>query len=136
MPISSASMRQFLSLILFVLFSPNPVLAGSHHPQEFLQSIAGTKNQGYAIYEHFCSNCHAIKPIINLGAPKIADEKDWSLRIKQGLAVLFEHTDAGLNAMPPRGGCFECTDEQLLSAILALLPEKEKNLLINQTKAR
>lgn len=120
-----------VSITLFLLLQTT-VLAQSHHPQEFLQSITGTKNEGKAIYQHFCSNCHASKPVINLGAPKIASELDWSYRVKQGLDVLFEHTDTGLNAMPPRGGCFECTDEQLLAAIIAMLPEKDKKSLLNQ----
>lgn len=72
---------------------------------------------------HFCANCHALKPLIELGAPKIQQVKDWESRIKKGLDKLFINTSEGLNAMPPRGGCFECTDEQLKLAILVLLPK-------------
>ena len=37
---------------------------------------------------------------------------------------LFKHTDEGFNAMPARGGCFECSDRQLKLAIAAMLPQK------------
>jgi cytochrome c5 len=96
--------------------------ANTHHPQEFLQSIRGSKAEGEDIYQYFCSNCHDQKPLISLGAPKKGRQRDWVFRLKQGMPMLFKHTNEGLNAMPPRGGCFECTDEQLMLAIIAMLP--------------
>jgi len=112
-----------------------PVYADSHHPQEFLKTISGSKNEGEQIYNHFCANCHAQKPLIPLGAPRIGEEGDWKSRIKQGIEVLFKNTDEGLNGMPPRGGCFECTDEQLILAIVEIVPNKDKKVLLNELKA-
>lgn len=110
---------------LFISFQ---VHADSHRPQDFLQSVSGSKNEGKQIYNHFCVNCHAMKPIIPVGAPRVGEEGDWKVRLKQGMDVLFQHTDEGLNAMPPRGGCFECTDKQLMLAIQFMLPQqKEKS---------
>jgi len=112
-------------IILFLNLSQSGIInAASHHPQEFLQSIRGTNDEGNAIVQHFCANCHAEKPLIDLGAPKIGQLGDWSNRKKQGMPVLLEHTSEGFGAMPARGGCFECTDEQLELAILAMLPKK------------
>lgn len=105
-----------------VLLSAQSVFSASHHPQDFLKKIAGSKDEGQQIVRHYCSNCHAVKPLISLGAPRVGVASDWEPRIKQGLDVLFKNTDEGLNAMPPRGGCFECTDEQLKLAIIAMLP--------------
>ncbi len=112
------------TVILFIF--QLPVYAESHHPQEFLQSISGTKHEGEQIYNHFCVNCHASKPLIPLGAPRIGEEADWKMRLKQGMKALFEHTNEGMNAMPSRGGCFECTDEQLMRAIQYMLPKQPK----------
>lgn len=95
----------------------------SHHPQDFLKSIAGKKDEGEKIVQHYCATCHAEKPLIQLGAPRIKHCEDWEMRLQQGLNKLFEHSDQGLNAMPPRGGCFECSDGQLMLAIQALLGE-------------
>lgn len=111
---------------IFLLISTSSY-AETHRPQDFLQSIKGSKNEGAQIISHFCSSCHADKPLIELGAPKINSKEDWSPRIKQGLATLFAHTEEGFNAMPPRGGCFECSDEQLHLAILAMLPKALKD---------
>jgi len=33
---------------------------------------------------------------------------------------MLQRTDEGIGFMPARGGCFECTDQQLLLAVLAL----------------
>ncbi len=98
--------------------------AASHHPQDFLRSIKGTKDEGEQIVQHFCANCHAVKPLIQIGAPRIGQREDWELRVKAGAMQLLRHTAEGINAMPPRGGCFECSDEQLILAIMAMLPDE------------
>lgn len=106
-------------------------LADSHHPQAFLKEIAGSKTEGEQIVQHYCGMCHAEKPLVQLGAPTVGVNTAWDPRIKQGLDALFKHVDEGFNAMPARGGCFECTDEQLMLAIMAMLP---KNARINAHK--
>ncbi|MFT4059884.1 MAG: c-type cytochrome [Legionella sp.] len=121
-------MRYFIILLFIVLSTVSLITkANSHHPQDFLYSISGAKNEGEQIYVHFCVNCHALKPLISLGAPRIRERADWQVRLKQGMSVLFKHTDEGLGTMPPRGGCFECTDKQLLLAIKYMLPKKQKH---------
>jgi len=97
--------------------------SASHHPQDFLKEVAGKKDEGRMIVEHYCAMCHAENPVISLGAPRVGSKTDWEPRIKVGLDVLFKHLDSGYNAMPARGGCFECSDQQLKMAISALLPE-------------
>ncbi|KTC93091.1 MULTISPECIES: c-type cytochrome [Legionella] len=109
-------------------------LAANHHPQEFLQSIKGTKDEGAQIVKHFCSSCHAEKPLIPLGAPRVGNENDWTPRVKNGIKSLFKHTEEGFNAMPARGGCFECSDEQLVLALIAMLPEPLKKEVLSDEK--
>lgn len=111
---------------LFFMAIATSTWSVSHHPQDFLKKIAGSANEGEQIVQHYCANCHAQKPIIQLGAPRIGVEADWSPRLKQSMEFLFKHTDEGFNAMPSRGGCFECTDNQLILAIQAMLPKKLK----------
>jgi cytochrome c5 len=121
--------------ILCLSFIAVPVLASSHHPQAFLERVTGVPDEGAQIVEHFCSTCHAPNPMIPLGAPKPGVVSDWSARLEQGLDILFKHADEGVRAMPPRGGCFECTEKQLWLAIAALLPVNEqKKILEDKTK--
>lgn len=104
----------------FILLAALYISAGyssTHHPQVFLEAIRNRPDEGQQIVQHYCASCHAQKPLISLGAPRIQVKEDWENRLKQGFDTLFNHTDAGMGAMPPRGGCFECTDEQLRKAI-------------------
>ena len=115
--------KSFLLSILFLFLSTSTAWSASHHPQDFLKRIAGSPHEGLQIVQHYCANCHAIKPVIQLGAPRMGILADWEPRIKKGMKALFKNTDEGFNAMPARGGCFECSDQQLLLAILSMLPE-------------
>lgn len=119
-------MKTFISWLLFFYFST--LYAASHHPQEFLAEIKESKNEGQQIVQHFCANCHAANPLINVGAPRINHTSDWGPRIKQGLEQLFIHTTEGYGVMPARGGCFECSDKQLYLAILAMIPIKQQSI--------
>ena len=117
-------------LLIIILLSAATSWSASHHPQDFLNHISGSRDEGEQIVQHYCANCHALKPIIQLGAPRIGESADWNPRIKRGLDVLFKQTDEGINAMPARGGCFECSDHQLMLAIVAMLPETAKKSLL------
>ncbi|MDP3561318.1 MAG: c-type cytochrome [Legionellaceae bacterium] len=114
---------KIITLVLSAILIHNSWSA-SHHPQEFLKSIAGSKTEGEQIVQHYCASCHADKPLIPLGAPRIGSVSDWKPRLKQKMALLFKHTNEGWGAMPARGGCFECTDQQLILAISAMLPKE------------
>lgn len=115
-----------IKLVLFFLGFFALAQAATHHPQKFLNKIQKTQGEGASIYKHFCISCHDPHPLIALGAPRKKNEEDWAPRVKQGMPLLFQHTDQGLRSMPPRGGCFECTDEQLILAILNMLPDRLK----------
>lgn len=118
-----------ITITLFLLWNTCHSANRYHHPEEFLASLAGKDQQtvGKAVYQQFCSTCHAKKPTIPLGAPRIGVTEDWQSR--QALRTpqaMLKRIDAGLNAMPARGGCFECSDQQLLDAIHYLLPKTKR----------
>ncbi|WP_241974328.1 c-type cytochrome [Aliidiomarina minuta] len=69
---------------------------------------------GDQVYNQACAACHAGGV---LGAPKVNDAGDWADRLGQGMETLVRHTIEGFNAMPPRGGCANCSDEEIESAI-------------------
>ena len=120
----------FMSGVLWALSSQ----AGIHHPQSFLDNVAGVRDEGAQIVQHYCASCHASNPLISVGAPRMQDRTDWAPRLKQGLGSLFKRVDEGFNAMPPRGGCFECSDQQLYLAIKAMLSVSDQKVLFNQKK--
>lgn len=124
-PIHSVPYMRRMIYLMIHLFFVTPSWSSSHHPASFLKQIIGSKTEGAQIVQHYCGMCHAPDPMIPVGAPPKGDALAWAPRVKQGMDILFQHTDEGLNAMPARGGCFECTDKQLMLAILALLPQEK-----------
>ncbi|MCR9192097.1 MAG: c-type cytochrome [Gammaproteobacteria bacterium] len=109
-------------LSFWLLFMVSPLLwSATHRPQDFLDKITGSKTEGQSIVKHYCISCHATHPMIPLGAPRIGHTKDWAPRLKQSQKELWQHVDEGFRAMPARGGCFECSDEQLKQAIAILI---------------
>ena len=91
--------------------------ASSHHPEQFLSELKNDPHATEKIYQQFCANCHAKNPLIPVGAPIVGNEADWKPRIKKGLPCLLNSTMNGIGIMPARGGCFECSDEQLTMII-------------------
>ena len=63
-----------------------------------------------------CTACHSIGL---LEAPKIGDTAAWKARADKegGLDGLLAKAITGLNAMPPKGTCGECSDAELKAAI-------------------
>jgi cytochrome c5 len=118
----------------FLLFFFQNLYAETHKPQQFLDSTRGKADEGSQIVQHYCVICHGKEPLVLLGAPTIDEDEAWQPRLKQGIDVIFEHTDNGLNAMPARGGCFECTDQQLMLAIFSLIPKKDQKALAETLK--
>ncbi len=73
---------------------------------------------GEAVYDQFCSVCHTAGVA---GAPKFADNAIWEPRIAKGMEVLMNSTLYGINAMPARGGCIDCSDDELNNAVVYML---------------
>lgn len=92
-----------------------------HFPALFVQQLKNDPEAGKKIYKEFCVACHAKNPVIDVNAPAVGDLKAWKQRRKMGEKQLLEFTIHGTGAMPARGGCFECSDEQLRETIKYML---------------
>jgi cytochrome c5 len=77
---------------------------------------------GADIYRSFCAVCHSGGW---QGAPVANDASEWNARVSAGADAMFKNVKQGLNAMPAMGTCTDCTDEELKSAIAAMLPENK-----------
>jgi len=65
-------------------------------------------------YEQTCKMCHETGLA---DAPKLGDKAAWKPRIDQGMETLMKHALQGLKAMPPKGGCISCSDEEIQKAV-------------------
>jgi cytochrome c5 len=98
-----------------------------HYPTLFVNQLHGDPKAGEKIYKEYCASCHAPEPIIDVRAPAMNNPKDWQSRRQIGLDNLLTITVKGIGAMPARGGCFECSDDQLKATIaymLNMLPKR------------
>lgn len=69
---------------------------------------------GAKVYGTFCIACHASGVS---GAPIKGNADQWAPRIAQGIDVLKTHAINGLNMMPPKGTCMDCSDDEIVAAI-------------------
>jgi cytochrome c5 len=69
---------------------------------------------GQQIYQSSCQACHATGAA---GAPKLGDKEAWAPRIAQGEDTLLANATNGIRAMPPKGACAACSEEDLKAAI-------------------
>jgi len=67
-----------------------------------------------AKYDKSCKVCHDAGAA---GAPKIGDAEAWAPRLAKGMDALVASVNKGLNAMPPKGMCFDCTDADYAALI-------------------
>lgn len=80
------------------------------------QTAASASNPGEEIYGQYCFSCHG--PGLN-GAPKLGDVDGWAPRIAKGTDLMLQATIEGIPpAMPPRGLCMSCSDEELRAVVL------------------
>ncbi|MES2819240.1 MAG: c-type cytochrome [Pseudomonadota bacterium] len=72
-----------------------------------------------AVYARACAACHNGQ-LPN--APQKGDKAAWAPRLAKGMDVLVLNVTNGLNAMPPRGLCTDCSAEDY-QAVITLMSE-------------
>ncbi|EKF73888.1 cytochrome c-type protein [Alcanivorax hongdengensis A-11-3] len=65
-------------------------------------------------YNSSCTFCHSTGAA---GAPHSHNEAEWKPRLAKGMDTLLKHVKEGYNAMPPRGMCNDCSDEEYRALI-------------------
>ncbi len=65
-------------------------------------------------YNKSCAVCHATGAA---NAPKVHDVEAWKPRLDKGMDALVQSVGTGLNAMPPKGMCFDCSDDDFKALI-------------------
>ncbi|MBB5320902.1 c-type cytochrome [Marinobacter oulmenensis] len=82
-------------------------------PAQSASSSSGPRS-GEDVYNAACTACHASGAA---GAPVMGNAGDWGPRIDKGMETLTNHAINGFNAMPPRGTCSDCSDDEIVAAI-------------------
>ena len=74
------------------------------------------------IYQTNCLACHSTGAA---GAPKTGDAAAWAPRIAQGMDTLVSNAINGLNAMPPKGLCMTCSDDDLRAVVEYIVEQSQ-----------
>jgi cytochrome c5 len=69
---------------------------------------------GEKIYNTFCVACHGTGAA---GAPIKGDAAAWGPRIAKGQDTLVQHALSGFNAMPAKGTCSNCSDDEIIATV-------------------
>ncbi len=79
-----------------------------------LPVAANAERTGEEVYKTKCAVCHVAGVA---GAPKFGDAAAWAPRAEKGADALLATAKSGINAMPPKGTCMDCSDAELAAAI-------------------
>ncbi len=71
-----------------------------------------------AIVDRHCQACHDAGLA---GAPKMDDAENWAPRLESGVDAMTQTVITGKGSMPPKGTCFNCTEEQLRAAVEVMI---------------
>ena len=88
--------------------------AASTAAAETAAAPAAAAKSGEEIYNQSCIACHLSGAA---GAPKLGDKAAWEARVAQGMDAMLATAISGKNAMPPRGTCATCSDDDLKTVI-------------------
>lgn len=85
----------------------------------WLSGAANAAQDPEAVYAKACAACHNGQLPM---APKRGDKAAWESRLAKGTDALVQSVTNGLNAMPPRGLCMDCSAEDY-QAVIKLMSE-------------
>ena len=83
-------------------------------------------SSGSDVYAQSCAGCHngGLKGWMT-GAPKVGDAQAWQPLIAKGIEAMTAASIQGFNKMPAKGGCEECSDEQIKAAIEVMVEQSK-----------
>ena len=99
-----------ITLMVLAIFTTKAVIASD------------APDTGKKVYINHCASCHegGFKGWIT-GAPKTGDKQKWAPFLKKGPDVMTRNTIKGTEGMEPMGGCKDCTEDQIISAVEYIL---------------
>lgn len=83
-------------------------------------ATAAGPRSGADVYDQACFACHGSGV---LGAPKINVADQWSPRLENGFDTVWENAIKGIGGMPAKGGCMDCSDDDIKAAIEHMISE-------------
>ena len=114
-----------LKRILLVLSPVVVLLVGAAFPMavsadDSAESIQLAQlTEGLDVEAKYMASCFACHSTGAAGAPKVGagNGGEWEPRLEKGMDAMMANVINGLNTMPPKGLCFDCTDDDLRAIV-------------------
>ena len=119
--IQSRLVKGSLFLMALLFTSANFADTNSNAP---LQLAA--LSDGFNAEQTYMQTCFACHNSGAAGSPKLTDAADWSARMAKGMDAVMTNVLNGLNAMPAKGLCFNCTDDDLRAVVQYMYDQSQK----------
>ncbi|MCW9088770.1 MAG: c-type cytochrome [Gammaproteobacteria bacterium] len=102
-----------------------PKVAATAEPAAAEPAADTTASAGRPAKEIYNASCFACHGTGAAGAPMLGDAAAWAPRGEKGMDTLMNHAINGFNAMPPRGTCSSCSDEELRTVVEYMLESSQ-----------
>ena len=83
-------------------------------------AAAATEFDAAGAYQMSCNACHGTGAA---GAPMLGDAEAWEARMEKGMEALMSNVINGVGAMPARGICMTCSDDDLQAIVNYMLAQ-------------
>jgi len=75
-----------------------------------------------SIYTTNCQGCHSVGVA---DAPKTGDVAAWADRLTKGIETVYANAINGIGAMPAKGLCMDCSDDEIIATIDYMLENSQ-----------
>ena len=101
--------------VAYVIMAGMFVLSGSNADEVKLAQLS----EGFNPEQKYMASCFACHSTGAAGAPKVGAgmSAEWEPRLEKGLDAVVQNAINGVNTMPAKGLCFDCTDEDLRAIV-------------------
>ncbi len=74
-------------------------------------------SENFDVERAYMQSCWACHNSGAAGAPKVGDAAAWGARMEKGMDAVVTNALNGLNAMPAKGMCFTCTNDDIKALV-------------------
>ena len=109
-----------LPLAKSILFLSAALFATTNFADDKQQALQLAQlSDGFDVEAKYMVSCFACHSTGAAGAPKVGEgfAAEWEPRMEKGMDAVVANAINGLNTMPPKGLCFDCTDEDLRALV-------------------
>ena len=95
-----------------------PSVAATEEFVEEIEAVAAFDVE--TTYQMSCFACHGTGAA---GAPLLGDADAWTERMAKGMDAVMVNVVNGVNAMPPKGLCMTCSDDNLRTLVSYMISQ-------------